>query len=190
MVPNGMYLKHIASHFGEVSNLLARADLRAIDLLAGAVYETQRLERTIFTFGNGGSAATALHFATNLFDLKRGPKARVNCLTSNVSVISALANDNGYDHIYDEQLEMLASPGDLAIAISASGNSPNCVNGLMRAREIGMLTACLVGFDGGNLVGLADYPVHVRCHSYRLVEDVHLVISHSIASALSVKSAE
>jgi phosphoheptose isomerase len=114
-----MYIKQITSHFAEVSGLLARTDLRAIELLAGAVYETQRMKRAIFTFGNGGSAATALHFANNLFDVRRGLKIRVNCLTSNVSVISALANDIGYDYVYDEQLKLLASPGDLAIAFSA-----------------------------------------------------------------------
>jgi len=180
--------ERIASHFAHVSQVLARVDLRTVELLAQAISEAHSTGHTIFTFGNGGSAATALHFANNLFDSRRGLKVRVNCLASNVSVLSAIANDIGYDRIYAEQLSMLASPGDLAIAISASGYSPNCVSGLTRAREIGMPTACLVGFDGGNLLRLSDYPVHVPCDSYALVEDIHLVIAHSIASAVSGES--
>lgn len=180
-----MFFTGIAAHFTAVSKLLANADLPAVAALARAVYETQKTGRTIFTFGNGGSAATALHLANNLSAVKGGPRVRVNCLTSNVCTISALANDISYDHIFDEQLKLLASPGDLAIAISASGNSPNCVNGLERAREIGLATACLVGFDGGKLLGLCDYAVHVPCYSYGIVEDIHLVITHSIVDALS-----
>jgi D-sedoheptulose 7-phosphate isomerase len=181
-------LEMIASYLARVSDVLAQVDLRSIELLAQAVSETGKAKGTIFTFGNGGSGATALHFANNLLDPARGLKFRVNCLLSNVSIISALANDSGYDSVYSEQLSILASPGDLAIAISASGNSTNCINGLKRAREMGAVTACLVGFDGGQLGALSDYSVHVSCDSYPLIEDVHLVIAHSIVSTLTIRS--
>jgi D-sedoheptulose 7-phosphate isomerase len=177
-------LQKIASHFSGIAELLTRVDLHAIEAVARAIRETQAAQRTVFTFGNGGSAATALHFANNLLSPKHGARTRVNCLMSNVSVISALANDIGYELIYSEQLRMLASPGDLAIAISVSGNSPNCVHGLQCAREMGLVTAALVGFDGGRLRSLSDYAILVPCELYPLVEDIHLVIAHAIASAM------
>lgn len=174
----------IALHFAAISDLLARIDLHAIHALAHAIGETQSAQRTIFTFGNGGSAATALHFANNLSTPNCGVSFRVNCLMSNISVVSAIANDMSYELIYSEQLSMLASPGDLAIAISVSGNSLNCVHGLRRAREMGLVTAALVGCDGGELRVLSDYLVHIPCEVYALVEDMHLIVTHAIASGV------
>ncbi len=171
----------VTSYFAQLRELLGRVDLQAVMALAQAVRQTAEAEGTVFTFGNGGSAATALHFVNDLLRPRRGSKQRARCLIDNMSVISALANDFGYDQIYVMQLSVLASPGDLAIALSVSGTSPNCVNGLRRAREMGLVTACLVGFDGGQLLALSDYSVHIPCNSYALVEDVHLAITHSIA---------
>src|ERR1035437_6294231 len=100
-------LQKIASHFSGIAELLTRVDLHAIEAVARAIRETQAAQRTVFTFGNGGSPATAFRFANNLLSPKHGARRRVNCLMSNVSVISALANDIGYELIYSEQLRML-----------------------------------------------------------------------------------
>jgi D-sedoheptulose 7-phosphate isomerase len=143
-------------------------------------YEQQR---TIFLFGNGGSAALASHFACDLAKgtVNGSPKRfRVMALTDNVPLITAWANDAKYEDIFAEQLANFARPGDVAFAISASGNSPNVLKALRVAKQAGSITAGLTGFSGGRMLALCDACVVVACDNMQIIEDLHLCVAHSL----------
>lgn len=154
-----------------------------------AALETARTRRNrIYVFGNGGSAATASHFAC---DLAKGtlcsgkPGMRVMALTDNTPVFSAWANDTGYENVFSEQLKELIEPGDVAVAISGSGNSVNVLEGVRVANEHGATTIGLSGFNGGKLAELVDISIVVPNHFMEQVEDIHLILCHAIAVCLS-----
>lgn len=176
----------VAEHFSRVADLLREVDPEAVASLAQALEAARDAGRTVFTLGNGGSAATALHLANDLATAARPgrPPLRVICLNANVSLFSCLANDFGYDQVFVRQLASLLAPEDVVLGISASGDSENCVNALSFARRRGAVTAGLLGFDGGRMKALCDHAVHVPCDDYLPVEDVHLAVCHAIARAL------
>jgi D-sedoheptulose 7-phosphate isomerase len=143
--------------------------------------------RVIFVIGNGGSAATASHFACDLGKGTRRdgpPTFHVVSLTDNVPLLTAWANDSGYEHVFSEQLTPLARPGDLLVAISASGNSPNVVAAIDAAQSCGMAVVGLTGRSGGRLAHLADVVVNVPSDRIEIVEDAHLVVVHSLCVAV------
>ena len=139
----------------------------------------------VFIFGNGGSAAIADHFCC---DYNKGithdtdMRGRAISLSSNGPMITALGNDNGYKNIFCDQLYHHNPKHGLAIAVSSSGNSENILRGLDEAKELGLTTMALVGFDGGAVLAnnLADIIVHVKCDNYGIVEDSHMAILHSL----------
>jgi D-sedoheptulose 7-phosphate isomerase len=152
--------------------------------------ERARVEgRRIFLFGNGGSAATASHFAC---DLGKGtiqpdrPRLKVISLADNVPTLTAYANDLGYDTVFAEPLITLAQPGDIAIAFSASGNSPNVVRAVEAGERHGLVTIAFTGFDGGKIKDRAALNVHVPVNSFPQVEDVHLALTHAICEMLKL----
>jgi D-sedoheptulose 7-phosphate isomerase len=134
----------------------------------------------IFVCGNGGSAATASHFACDL--LKTAGDFRVVALTDNSATLTAYANDLGYEAVFAQQLRALSQPGDLLVAISASGDSHNILTALLYASAHGLQAVGLLGFDGGEAKGLCDTAVVVPSNNYGQVEDVHLAICHSITA--------
>lgn len=139
--------------------------------------------KTVFLFGNGGSAALASHFAC---DLSKGTvngssvRYRALALTDNVPVMTAWANDASYEDIFAEQLATFASPGDVAFAISGSGNSPNVIKALNMAKQSGMVTAGITGFSGGRMAGLCTACIVVPCDNMQIIEDLHVCIAHSL----------
>ena len=143
--------------------------------------------RQVFILGNGGSAATASHFAC---DLGKGTEApgtpcfRAFALTDNMPLFSAYANDCGYEQVFARQLANLMQPGDVVIAISGSGNSANVLNAIRLAREGGATTIGLVGFDGGRLGEMVDLCLHVENHCMEQVEDIHLMLEHLVCTSL------
>lgn len=154
---------------------------RLIDLLFEARSQGQR----IFIIGNGGSAATASHFCEDLGkctlrDLDDPLRFKVISLTDNLPYITAWANDNGYDLIFEQQLRNIGEPGDLVIGISASGNSPNIIRAIEYANANGMTTVGMTGFSGGKLMEIADHKVHVPIADFGMAESMHLVIVHII----------
>lgn len=154
-----------------------------IDILRDACLEG----RQVLTLGNGGSAATASHFACDLGKGTRMPggnRFRVVALTDNMVTFSAYANDCGYEHVFSQQLASLMQPGDVVIGISGSGNSANVINAMQAAREGGATTIGFVGFDGGRLKDVVDFCLHIENNCMEQVEDVHLVLEHLICSAL------
>jgi D-sedoheptulose 7-phosphate isomerase len=144
-------------------------------------------EATVFIAGNGGSAATASHMAT---DFGIGSVGRVGlravALTDNNAAITAIGNDLGFDNVFSRQLELLAKPGDVLICISASGNSPSIIRAIEVARDIGLTSIGLSGFDGGQLKEMANVSIHVNSEigEYGPVEDMHLIINHALTSWL------
>jgi D-sedoheptulose 7-phosphate isomerase len=144
---------------------------------------------SIWIVGNGGSASTAEHFETDLHFIRsksitKFPK--VAALTSNSSLISAISNDIGYESIFSIQLLRKARRGDLCILISASGNSENLINAVRAAKELGIFTIGILGFDGGQLSNLVDLPLLVKTKKgmYGPVEDIHLSICHEISARI------
>jgi D-sedoheptulose 7-phosphate isomerase len=168
-------------------DVLARVDHAIVDRMVGVIWRGYEQGRTLFVFGNGGSAALASHFAC---DIGKGTIAgkrkrlKTVALTDNVALITAWANDKAYDTIFAEQLESLAEKGDMVLAISGSGNSPNVIRGLEAARRIGAETLVLTGFEGGRAKALADLCLVVPSDSMQLIEDAHLCATHAIFLAI------
>ena len=159
---------------------------------AANIFSCITSQNSIWIMGNGGSASTAEHFETDLSFVRKGvsfPKTRVSALTSNSALISAIANDIGHENIFSHQLFRRAEQGDLCILISASGNSENLLKAVSAAKEIGLGTLGLLGFDGGKLLPLLDYSILVRTEigKYGAVEDIHLAICHAISEIVSEK---
>ena len=169
------YLKQVAALLEQIPE--------QCDRFVEALYRGFEEQRTVFLIGNGGSAANASHFGQ---DLAKGTLAsmsatrrfRVIPLTDNIGFITALANDEGYDSIFEQQLRNLASAGDLLVAISGSGNSPNVLRAVEYARSIGMRTIGITGYDGGKLLRLADESVHIPIDDMGMVEALHGVVFH------------
>jgi D-sedoheptulose 7-phosphate isomerase len=165
----------VAMPFGEVARV------------ADTLLDCHRRGRTIFALGNGGSAATASHFACDLAKGTRAegqPAFRVMPLTDNVPLITAWANDASYEGVFAEQLAALVRPGDVVVAISASGNSPNVLAAARVARAAGALVVALSGRCGGALRALADLTVCVPSDTIEQVEDVHIAVAHGLCVAL------
>lgn len=180
-------MKGIRQYLSGIHETLDRVPLgmveEAIDVLLSAVY----VGSTVFTLGNGGSAATASHFACDLAKgtiVPGGPRFRVIALTDNVPLIMAWSNDVSYESVFAEQLYNLMGRGDVVVAFSGSGNSPNVLRAVALARQQGGITIGFSGFDGGKLSRMVDVPVVVPCYCMEQVEDVHLILCHLMATVL------
>lgn len=177
----------VPSYLEELSFTIDELPLPAIDGLVRVFLQAYERGRTVFLFGNGGSAALASHMACDLGKgtmPSSGRRLRVVALTDNVALITAWANDTCYENIFAEQLENLLQPGDVAFAISGSGNSPNILAALRFARQAGAVTAGISGFQGGQMISLCDVCVVVPSDNMQIIEDLHLSISHSVFRAL------
>lgn len=168
-----------------LSHVFAGIDRDAIAAFIDVLERARANGTTVFFCGNGGSAATASHFQNDLTRWRTDPM-KVISLTDNVAVITALGNDYGYDRIFVMQLEPLLAKGDVVVAISASGNSPNVVQAIEFANERKATSVGLTGFDGGQLGELCEIHVHVPSASgeYGPVEDAHMVLDHLVMSYL------
>jgi D-sedoheptulose 7-phosphate isomerase len=173
---------------------LGRLDPAEVRALADAVHERYLAGRFIFVIGNGGSGSNASHFTEDVGkcslrlpdDLQDTGKRRVRILslTDNTSYITAWANDEGYDRVFVEQLRNLASPGDLLVAISGSGNSPNVLRAVEWANRNGVGTFGCTGYAGGKLRGLAQQGLHVPLDDMGMVETLHLAAFHWVVGEL------
>ena len=162
----------LEGHINDVRTVLSAIPIDAIDNGAH-----------VYVVGNGGSATNATHFACDLSKatiVDGRARLRVTSLTDNIALLTAWANDTSYDRVFSEQLTNLLDPGDVVIAISASGNSPNVVSAVLAARLMRASTIALVGFAGGRLLEAVDAAIHVPSNDYGVVEDCHSVIEHAI----------
>jgi D-sedoheptulose 7-phosphate isomerase len=177
----------LRDYWDEVADVAAAIDFACLERAAIMLLTCQARGRVVFVVGNGGSAATASHFAC---DLSKGtrrdgpPTFHVVSLTDNVPLLTAWANDSGYERVFSEQLTALARPGDLLVAISASGNSPNVVAAVDAARSCGMGVVGFSGRSGGRLVNMVDALVSVPSDRIEVVEDAHLIVAHSLCVAV------
>ena len=158
----------------------------AVAELIGRLRTALRENRQIFVFGNGGSAANSSHFATDLgkgASDKMGKRFRVLSLNDNVSWMTALANDYAYEDIFIGQLQNYGQPGDLAMSLSVSGNSPNCVKALAWAKQNGLHTVALVGAKRGRMAEIAEQVIVINDTHYGRVEDAQMSICHLVCYA-------
>lgn len=163
--------------------------LPVVELLTTSLNESSTM---VYVCGNGGSATLSQHFAIDLGlgTLRiRNRACRVIDLTSNVAVLTATANDTGYENVFSKQLDLLAQNGDILIAISSSGNSTNVIDAVLKARELRMKTVGLTGFDGGEIKKLVDFSIHVETEigNYGMVEDSHSFILHALSFLLRLE---
>ncbi|MBF0183178.1 MAG: SIS domain-containing protein [Magnetococcales bacterium] len=177
-----------AGYFNYLATLCSRMDAQAIGQFITLLLQARERGARIFFIGNGGSAATASHFAN---DISIGSRSRERpfraiSLADNTSIITAIGNDFGYEQIFLRQLETQMEEGDLLVAISASGNSPNVLLAVEYARQRGNSTIGLTGFDGGRLRQMVDLSLHVPTlpGEYGPVEDLHMIFDHLVGAYL------
>src|SRR5213595_2019857 len=172
---------------------LLRIDPAEVTALADAVYECYEKGRFVFLCGNGGSGSNCSHFCEDLgkctlrredFDNDKKKRLRILSLTDNTPYILAWANDEGFERVFVEQLKNLAGPGDLLVAISGSGNSPNVLRAVEWANRHGLATFGCTGFSGGKLRDLAHHGLHVPLEDMGIVESIHLTAFHWVVDDL------
>ena len=181
-------------YFSYLYELLQNLDTGSITAFVEQLEKARERGSTIFVAGNGGSGATASHMANDIgTDIRKKSGSdvpfRVMSLADSSPVMLAVANDDGYNRVFVNQLRIHYRPGDILIVISASGNSPNLVEAAKWMKERGETVMSLIGFDGGALKGLSDVDIHVKTSKgeYGPVEDVHMVMDHLIANYLQYK---
>jgi D-sedoheptulose 7-phosphate isomerase len=180
-------MEFLTRYRAQLDQTLCAMDLKPVQEVIAWLKETRDSGRTIFTCGNGGSASTASHFVCDLAkgaSWQRTKRYRAIALTDASPTISAYSNDVGYDSIFAEQLKNMAAAGDLVIAISGSGNSPNVLEAVKYARAAGCRTVGMTGRDGGKLAGLVDKKIHVPVQHMGIIEDMHLILCHMMGYCL------
>lgn len=177
----------VVDYLTRLKSIIDHIDPEVINQIVKLLEETIKNKSKIYVIGNGGSSATASHMVN---DLGAGLRRRdiinfdVQSLGDNSPVVTAIANDIGYENIFYMQMKGLVKPSDLIIAISCSGNSPNIINAVDYSRKLGCKIIGITGFDGGHLSKVSDVNFHVNApkNEYGLVEDAHMILDHIIYS--------
>jgi len=180
----GSYFDDYAWELARAASTVERASL---DRAASTLLQAYTRGARVFSCGNGGSAAIANHMQCDqLKGLRTGTDLapRFVSLSSNVEVLTAIANDLAYEDVFTYQLQSQSEPGDVLVAVSSSGRSPNIVRALTWARDNGLATIALTGFSGGGARTVADVSVHVDSANYGIIEDLHQAITHALAQYL------
>ena len=185
----------LQKHVEALNGLLSKLDLGTVEQVSDILYGACLSGNMIYCAGNGGSAATASHLATDLYwgrRLEGESRPKAVSLVSNTPLLTALGNDVGYDGVFVEQLKGLFEEGDVLVGVSASGNSENVLRAVDFANARGGTSVGLVGFDGGKLAGICKASIHVATPvgAYELVEDVHHAVCHMLANCLKFKATE
>lgn len=175
------FKEQISGYFSDVKSTLDAVDAEAVSGAMNALLDAYERDAEVYCFGNGGSAATAIHM---LNDFNKGiscgleKKFRFHCLNDNMAMLTAISNDLGYENVFVTQLEGRLKAGDVVVAISGSGNSANIIRAVEYAKASGCVVIGLSGYDGGKLRQLADHSMHAPIDDMQVVEDVHLVFNH------------
>jgi D-sedoheptulose 7-phosphate isomerase len=183
-------MNSLKEYFEIEANLFKHIALDRVDKVIAQLEQARIEGRRIFVFGNGGSGSTASHFAC---DLGKGtiqpnrPRFKVMSLVDTMPTLTAYANDVGYDAVFAEPLITHAERGDLAIAFSGSGNSPNVLRAMQAAEKLGVATIGFSGFAGGKLQDLVEQHINVPSDSMAQIEDVHLALTHAICEILKLE---
>ncbi len=178
-------IRDAASYFSMLEQSAVGLQHEQVDLIADLLCRAYEQEKTLYLFGNGGSASLASHFAC---DLAKGTwvqanglkRFRATALTDNLPILTAWANDSGYEDVFAEQFRGIVQSGDIAFAISCSGNSPNVLKALLVAREAGAINIGLGGFEGGAMKALCDVCLIVPSDNMQIIEDLHLSVAHCL----------
>ena len=177
-------MSHVEDYRGQLIAAIAAVNEDAMNAWIERLARARREKATIFVAGNGGSAATASHFATDLgkgASYGKDERFRIVALTDSLSTITAYANDVSYDVVFAEQLRNLGGSGDVLVTISGSGSSPNIITVIETAKELGIDVVALTGFDGGSSGLLANIHVNVPSDHMGRIEDVHMALCHTAA---------
>ena len=172
-----------------LQSILATSDWSAVTQLAADLQLCWQEGRRVFLCGNGGSAGNATHLANDfLYGIAKqsGGGLKVMALSDNSAVITCFANDLGYDYIFSEQLAVQAQKGDLLIALSGSGNSPNIVRVIELAKSMGVKSYAVLGFTGGKCKQLADVPIHFPVNDMQIAEDLQIIVGHMLMQWLYI----
>lgn len=172
------------AYFEETARAAGTIDWVEVERASALLTEAYRAGRTVFSCGNGGSAAIANHLqCDHLKGVRTGTDLtpRVISLSSNIELITAISNDIGYEDVFSYQLQSQSQPGDVLIAISSSGRSPNIARALTWASKHGLRTIALTGFTGGTAREVTEVAIHVECTNYGIVEDLHQAAMHAMA---------
>ncbi|MCA1833944.1 MAG: SIS domain-containing protein [Actinomycetota bacterium] len=181
----------ILSYLSSVEGILKGIQSDKLEQIIDVIFAAYKRDQQIFLVGNGGGAATAMHFTCDLNKTAIVPgrrRMRAMSLSDNTSLVTAWANDTQYTNIFGEQLVNFARPGDLVIGFTASGMSVNILNAIALANEVGCTTIAFVGFDGGTVGAIAHHVLHIPSNSYQHIEDVHLLLCHVITNALQERA--
>lgn len=178
-----MSKKHVLEYVGRLAQILLDKPegFDRVHLLIAALSEALSCGRSVYICGNGGSAANAIHLANDFIygaGLGFGMGLKVEALSANPAILTCLANDIGYEQIYSEQLRVKGKKGDVLIALSGSGNSPNILEALKIANQVGLKTFAILGFDGGKAKELAQFPIYFPVNDMQIAEDLQLIVGH------------
>lgn len=176
-------IDQIAAYRERLHQAMGLPAIEKVPVLAQAFKDAWDSGNTIYLCGNGGSAGNAIHLANDFTygaGVSRGIGLRIEALPANAAVITCLANDIGYENIFSEQLRVKANKGDVLVAFSGSGNSPNIVNALKMGNEKGMKTFAVLGYSGGKCKELAQVPMHFEIDDMQVAEDLQLIIGHMV----------
>jgi len=185
-----MFKTEIESYINKEIEVLRSLDVSSINTVLTAILDAYNADANIYIFGNGGSAATASHFQN---DFNKGISEHLDkkfnfvCLNDNVPTVMAIANDSGYEYIFEHQLIGKLKKNDLVIAISGSGNSENVIRAIEYANKQDIKTIGITGYDGGKLAKMVDISFNVPIDDMQITEDVHMVLDHLMMSVLMRK---
>ncbi len=182
---DGRYARDVQEHLEAVRAFFGQHDA-AVEAAARAIAESLRKGGKILFFGNGGSAADAQHLAAELVNRMGAerPAIAAIALTTDTSILTSIANDYSFDRIFARQIEALGRPGDVAYALSTSGDSPSVLNGLQAARERKLITIALLGRDGGAAKAHADHALVIPSRTTARIQEVHALVGHLICETV------
>lgn len=179
--------KIISRYRQRVTRCMDSLDQKNIQVFADTLVQCIKTKRTLYLCGNGGSGSNANHIENDfIYGISKacGQGLKSHSLSSNSAVLTCLANDEGYSNVFSYPLSVLADQEDVLLAISGSGNSPNIINAIKAAKNIGMTTFCLLGFDGGQAKNMCDYPIHFEVNDMQVSEDMHMMVAHIVSQWL------
>ncbi|MBK9350969.1 MAG: SIS domain-containing protein [Sulfuritalea sp.] len=170
-----------SNYISKLQGALASEAMSMVPVLAQHMLDAWNRGHQMFICGNGGSAGNAIHLANDFIygaGRTRGKGLKVEALSANPAVLTCLANDIGYDHVYSEQLKVKAEEGDLLLVLSGSGNSPNIVRALETGNQLGMTTFAVLAYSGGLCKQLALHPIYFDIDDMQVAEDLQLIVGH------------
>ncbi len=182
-------IEYFSEYSKRLQTILVDSEWIAVKQLAEDIQICWQEDRRVFLCGNGGSAGNAIHLANDfLYGIAKqsGGGLKVLSLSDNPAVITCLANDLGYDQIFSEQLAVQAKKGDLLIALSGSGNSPNIIRAIEQAKVMGVKSYAILGFTGGKCKKLVDVPIHFPINDMQIAEDLQIVVGHMLMQWLYI----